>query len=210
MLEGYGLTETTAPIAGNRPGAAKSGTVGTPIPGTTIRVSETGEVYAKGPGICAGYLDKPDHLVDGFLPTGDLGQIDKDGYLTITGRVKDVIVTSYGKNINPGNWENEVARSAPIDAAAMVGDGRPYPAAILILEAEIPWPGQVVTDSRILRECQTAVDVANRGLSAAERVKRFIVIEADLSSFTTPTQKLRKQDLLASSDHLLAELYEGH
>ncbi len=210
VLEGYGLTETTAPIAGNRPGAAKSGTVGTPIPGTTIRVSETGEVYAKGPGICAGYLGQPDHLVDGFLPTGDLGRIDKDGYLTITGRVKDVIVTSYGKNINPGSWENEVARSAPIDTAAMVGNGRPYPTAILIREAEIPWPGIVVTDSRILRECQAAVDAANLGLSAAEQVKRFIVVEADLSSFTTPTQKLRKQDLLASSDHLLTELYEGH
>ncbi len=210
VLEGYGLTETTAPIAGNRPGAAKSGTVGTPIPGTTIWISDTGEIHAKGPGICAGYLDKSDHLVDGFLPTGDLGHIDADGYLTITGRVKDVIVTSYGKNIQPSGWENAVARSAPIDSAAMVGDGLPYPAAILIREAEIPWPGQVVTDSRILRECQTAVDLANCGLSAAEQVKRFIVVEADLSSFTTPTQKLRKQDLVANSDHLLAELYEGH
>ncbi len=121
-----------------------------------------------------------------------------------------MIVTSYGKNINPSSWENEVARSAPIDSAAMVGDGRPYPTAILMREAEIPWPGVVVTDSQILRECQAAVDVANRSLSAAEQVKRFVLVEADFSDFTTPTQKLRKQDLLASSDHLLTELYEGH
>lgn len=207
VVEGYGLTETTAPATGNRPGAIRSGTVGTPMPGTSVRISDAGEVLVKGIGVCAGYLDGHDPLIDGFFPTGDLGVLDADGYLTITGRLKDVIVTSGGKNIQPEPWEAAVSAEAGLSATIMIGDGRTYASAILVQAGETPWPGRLVTDSAALASARQAVDSANRRVSRAEQVKRFVLIEADLTSVLTPTQKLRRAAAVAEAPELVETLY---
>lgn len=208
VVEGYGLTETTAPATGNRPGAIRSGTVGPPMPGTTIRIADDGEVCVRGIGVCAGYVGGEPHLDDeGFFLTGDLGELDDDGYLRITGRTKDIVVTSSGKNINPAPWEAVVQRDLGLQAVLLVGDARPYPTAILVAEGETPFPGVTVDDPNALVAAERAVTRANTDVSRAEQVKRFVLVRADLAGVMTPTQKVRRADTLESAADLIDGLY---
>uniref|UniRef100_UPI003217A22E AMP-dependent synthetase/ligase n=1 Tax=uncultured Arthrobacter sp. TaxID=114050 RepID=UPI003217A22E len=135
VLEGYGLTETTAPCTANTPTRTKVGTVGIPVPGTTIRVAEDGEILVKGIGVFKGYHNNAaanaEAFVDGFFRTGDLGSLDKDGFLTITGRKKDLLVTAGGKNVAPGPLEEKIREHELVLQAVVVGDGRPFVSALI-------------------------------------------------------------------------------
>ena len=140
VLEGYGLTETTAPCTANTPARTKVGTVGIPVPGTTIRVADDGEILVKGIGVFKGYhaneAANAEAFVDGFFRTGDLGSLDEDGFLTITGRKKDLLVTAGGKNVAPGPLEEKIREHQLVGQAVVVGDGRPFVSALINLDAE--------------------------------------------------------------------------
>ena len=140
VLEGYGLTETTAPCTANTPARTKVGTVGIPVPGTTIRVADDGEILVKGIGVFKGYhaneAANAEAFVDGFFRTGDLGSLDEDGFLTITGRKKDLLVTAGGKNVAPGPLEEKIREHQLVGQAVVIGDGRPFVSALVNLDPE--------------------------------------------------------------------------
>ncbi|MCG2620581.1 long-chain fatty acid--CoA ligase [Arthrobacter sp. I2-34] len=211
VLEGYGLTESTAPAAVNPPGANRIGTVGLPLPGTIIKIADDGEVLIKGIGITPGYYHNDEANVEafteGFLRTGDLGTLDEDGYLTITGRKKDLLVTAGGKNVAPGPLEDALREHQLVAQAVVVGEGRPYVAALLGLDPEglagwLAGAGRdpldlqaAATDPAVLDELQHAVDGANRLVSRAEQIRRFSVLHTELSEQSghlTPSLKLKR------------------
>ncbi|WP_405371814.1 MULTISPECIES: AMP-dependent synthetase/ligase [unclassified Microbacterium] len=228
VIEGYGLTETTAPLTGNLPSDIRAGTVGRPLPGSTVRISAEGEVLAKGIGIFDGYRN-PAHnegaFVDGFFRTGDLGRLDDHGRLIIEGRLKDVIVTSTGKTVVPAPWEFAVEAHPLISHAVMVGEGRSYLSAILLLDplalAERGWlpasgPGAVrpgaldeLADDALRSEVQAAVDAANARVAHSEQVRRFALVVADLDDTTiiTPTLKIKRRVVLDRGSAVVEHLY---
>ncbi|MET1036143.1 MAG: AMP-dependent synthetase/ligase [Arthrobacter sp.] len=213
LLEGYGLTETTAPATVNTPGATRVGSVGMPIPGTAVRIADDGEVLIKGAGVFAGYHRHPEATAeafdaDGYFRTGDLGALDPDGFLTISGRKKDLLVTAGGKNVAPGPLEESVRASRLVSQVVVVGEGRPYVAAILTLDAEqlAPWlasrglpampASAAARHPAVLAEIQSLVDGANATVSAAEAIRRFAVLDRDFteeSGHLTPSLKLKRQ-----------------
>ena len=238
VVEGYGLTETTAPIAGNRPRRMRAGSVGTPIPGSTIRISERGEVLVKGVGVTPGYLNPSDDISafdGGFYRTGDVGRLDDDDFLYIQGRLKNILVTANGKNIAPEPWEQAVMTDPIIGHAVMIGEGKPYAAALIILDTDeaISWAQAkglnhlvralidteqagneetVRIDSKeILAHVQRTVDSANRAISRAEQARRFAVVVAKLSEENgtlTPTQKLRRTPFLKQAEAHITTIYD--
>lgn len=237
VIEGYGLTETTAPVAAHRPGGVRPGTVGPPMPGSTIRIADDGEVLVRGIGVFDGYIDAEDDVeafVDGYFRTGDLGTLDESGHLTIRGRRKHLLVTAAGKNVAPEPWETAAARSPLVSQAVLVGEGRPYLTALLLLDADAtrrwahhsghhdlaaglasitPTPeGVVVDDPHLLARVQRAVDRANLDVSRPEQVKAFTLLLADTttdSPLVTPTLKLRRDAFLQAADAHVTRLYAG-
>ncbi len=232
VIEGYGLTETTAPAAGQLPGDIRAGTVGVPIPGTSIRIAEDGEIQVRGVGVSVWYTDPADDATsfteDGWFRTGDLGTIDDRGHLSVVGRLKDTIVTSAGKNIEPGQWEATVGAHPLVAHAVMVGTDRPYAGALLLLERDElrAWaerhdraelvsaldrpassPGDALHDPALDAELQAAVDRANDAISRAEQVRRFRAVVADLAEHTTPSLKLRRAAYLETARPLVDDLY---
>lgn len=230
VIEGYGLTETTAPLTGNLPGRIVSGTVGLPLPGSTVRISPEGEVLARGVGVFAGYRD-PRHdaeaFVDGFFRTGDLGRIDDGGRLILEGRLKDVIVTSNGKTVVPARWEGAVEASPLVQHAVMVGEGKPYLSALLILDpvesaawaASQGWtfaagsPGDLraIDEPRLRAHLQSTVDAANALVARSEQVRRFTLVVADLDDreLVTPTLKIKRREVLHRAADTIDTLYQG-
>ncbi|MDO5495128.1 MAG: AMP-dependent synthetase/ligase [bacterium] len=231
VMEGYGLTETTAPATGNRPGRIRSGTVGEPVPGTTIRISPSGEVLVRGIGVAAGYTDPAltgQAWSEGFLHTGDLGSLDDDGHLTITGRVKEVLVTAGGKTVSPAPWESLVESDPLVAHAVMVGEGRPYLGALLVLDrSELAnWAeregvelGELVTSSSpiaienpaLLERLGQVVASANETVARSEGVRRVRALLAELSEEAgtlTPTLKVRRDALLAKLTSFVDDIYE--
>jgi long-chain acyl-CoA synthetase len=228
VIEGYGLTETTAPLTGNLPGRIASGSVGAPLPGLTVRISDEGEVLARGVGVFGGYRT-PTHdegaFVDGFFRTGDLGRLDEQGRLILEGRIKDVIVTSNGKTIVPTRWESAVEANPLVSHAVMVGEGKPYLSALLVLDPEqaLAWadaegisiPSLAQTDIRAVNDptlrthLQRAVDAANALVARSEQVRRFIVVFADLDDrgLVTPTMKLKRSVVLDRAAVTVEDLY---
>jgi long-chain acyl-CoA synthetase len=228
VLEGYGLTETTAPCTVNTPEATRIGTVGRPVPGTDIRISDSGEVLVRGIGVIRGYRSaapgSPEATAfheDGFFATGDLGSLDADGFLTLTGRTKDIIVTAGGKNVVPGPLEEAVRESELVAHAVVVGEGRPYVAALVALDGD-QLPGwarrhgreltfeEATTDPEVLAEVQRAVDAANETVSRAESIRKFVVLPRELTledGDLTPSLKLRRQSVAASFRDALEGLY---
>ncbi|GAA1945371.1 AMP-dependent synthetase/ligase [Microbacterium aquimaris] len=228
VIEGYGLTETTAPLTGNLPGDIRSGTVGYPLPGSTVRISDQGEILAKGIGIFSGYRD-PEHTAeafeDGFFRTGDLGRLDEDGRVVLEGRLKDVIVTSNGKTVVPQSWESHVETNPLVAHAVMVGEGRSYLSALLVLDrAETgAWAaaqnlrleevsGQSITpiaEPRLIAHLQESVDAANARVSRSESVRRFALVFTDLDDtrLVTPTMKIKRRALLERSGPAVEDLY---
>ena len=228
VIEGYGLTETTAPLTGNLPGRISSGTVGPPLPGLSVRISADGEVLARGIGVFSGYRDPADDegaFVDGYFRTGDLGRLDAEGRLVLEGRLKDVILTSNGKTIVPTVWESAVETHPLVSHAVMVGEGKPYLSALLVLDPDqtlawsaaqgIPLPDAVepgirtVTDPALRAHLQRAVDAANALVSRSEQVRRFTVVLADLDDreLVTPTLKLKRAVVLDRAALAVEDLY---
>lgn len=228
VIEGYGLTETTAPLTGNLPGRIASGTVGAPLPGLTVRISDEGEVLARGIGVFDGYRD-PAHdegaFIDGFFRTGDLGRLDEQGRLILDGRLKDVIVTSNGKTIVPTRWESAVEANPLVSHAVMVGEGKPYLSALLVLDPEeaaawaraqgsripdtSPTDIRTVDDPTLHAHLQRSVDEANALVARSEQVRRFSVVFADLDDrgLVTPTMKLKRSVVLDRAAVAVEDLY---
>ena len=208
VMEGYGMTETATVATVNRPDAFKFGSVGRPLPGVEVRIGDDGEVLVKGPNVFQGYYKNEDGtrdaLEDGWLHTGDLGRLDEDGFLYITGRKKDIIITAGGKNITPANLENHLKESPWISQAIVIGDRRPYLIALITIDAEMaPAFAQqhgleiedVTTSDEMRAEVQKVVDQVNSLVGPVEQIKRFEILPQDLSQETgelTPTLKVKR------------------
>ncbi|GAA1357262.1 AMP-dependent synthetase/ligase [Streptomyces beijiangensis] len=212
VYEGYGMTESAGVIALNHPGASRPGTVGRPIAGCEVRTAADGEVLARGPMIFPGYYANPTASSaaldgDGWLHTGDLGAVDSDGYLTITGRKKDLIITSAGKNLSPAEVESAIERSPYVAHAVMVGDRRPYPVALITVDAEAAAGRQDVREL-----VQEAVEAANATVSRPARIRAFAVLDEDFtiaSGVLTPTLKVRRAKVLERYAKEIEDLYRS-
>lgn len=235
VLEGYGLTETTASATGNRLDDIRPGTVGRPMPGTSVRISEEGEILISGIGVAEGYLeDVDDSWVDGFFRTGDLGSLDSKGRLTVHGLLGTAIVTTWGKKVAPERWEQQVETSPLVVRAVMVGDGRPYLSVLLLLNqaAAVEWAhhhgrpnlashlgritgtaeGVAVTDPALVHRLTKDVERANAGVSRAEQVRKVLPLIADLrpgGDIITPSLKLRRAVFLEAAAGHIEQLYGG-
>jgi long-chain acyl-CoA synthetase len=207
VIEGYGLTETASSATANEPEDCRIGTVGRPVEGTELRLADDGEILIRSDSVFTGYYKEPEATAaalteDGWLYTGDVGEIDPDGFLHITDRKKDLIITAGGKNIAPQNLENALKNSRFVSQAIVVGDRRPYVTALLTLDdAEVADSGR---DPQEL--AQELVDDVNRDRTRVEQIKRFVVLPRDFSQEegeVTPTLKLRRKVI---HDHFAAEI----
>ena len=226
LREGYGMTETSAVASVNTLEEFKPGTAGKPLPGCEIRISEDGEVLMRGPNVFKGYYRNKEAteetLVEGWLHSGDLGELDEDGYLRITGRTKDLIVTSSGKNITPSNIEIQLAQSRWISQAVVYGDRRNYLVALLALDPEelpklaerlgvSPDRAEMAHDERVRQEIQKDVDRANQEFARIEQVKRFAILDRELSQDEgelTPTLKIKRNVVYERHSEAFERLYE--
>ncbi len=219
VLEGYGMTETATASTVSTLEHHRFGSVGRPLPGAEIRIGEDGEVLIRGPHIFQGYYKLQDDsfgaVEDGWLHTGDLGALDEDGYLTITGRKKDIIITAGGKNLTPANLENDLKQSRWISQAVMYGDRRPYPVALITLDPEeivhfarehsLPEdPAALAREPKVRELVQGVLDGVNERYARVEQIKKFAILDHDLSQETgelTPTLKVKR--------NVITERYEG-
>ncbi len=227
VVQGYGLTETAPIVTLNHPLHPSRGAVGKPIAGVEVRIAEDGEILMRGPHIFAGYWDNPqataEALVDGWLLTGDLGTIDEDGYVSITGRKKDIIITAGGKNLTPANLENDLRQSPWVSQAIMHGDRRPYPVALITLDVEyvIPWAKeqglsteleQLAVHPLVQVAVQEAIDRTNSHHAKVSQIKKFVILDHDLSLESgdlTPTLKVKRAVVQQKYAALLDSLYAG-
>jgi long-chain acyl-CoA synthetase len=227
IYEGYGLTETTAAATIIPPLAPRPGTVGQPVPGTAIRIASDGEVLVKGGGVFDSYWNNERAsraaLRDGWLATGDRGRLDEDGYLTITGRKKDILVTSGGKNVAPAVLEDRLRSRPLIDQCVVLGDGRPYVAALITLDPDALQHWLTVRKRPLDRPLdalrrnpdlwavvQQAVDYANDAVSKAEAIRRFQVVDGyftEENGLLTPSMKVKRQEAVAVYADEIEELY---
>lgn len=226
VLEGYGLTETTAPTAVNMPVRSKIGTVGPPFPGASIRIAADGEIEVAGAHVFRGYRNNPQAtaaaLVDGWFRTGDIGTLDEDGYLTITGRKKEIIVTAGGKNVAPALLEDRLRGHPLVSQVVAVGDGQPFIAALVTLDAEMlpGWlashglpPMDVATAARsnaVLAALDRAVERTNEAVSRAESIRKIRVLTTDFTEangYLTPSLKVKRARVLRDFAAEVDELY---
>ncbi len=211
VLEGYGMTETSAVATVNQEDDFKFGSVGKPVPGCEVKIADDGEVVIKGPNIFQGYWENDDAtketLIDEWLQTGDLGSIDEDGFLYITGRKKDIIITAGGKNITPANIENSLKQNQFISEAVVHGDRRPYLTVLITLDPEeiVPWAEEAGLDStdlaslaedpKVREKIQVGVDKTNEKFARVEQVKKFTILPSLLTQETgelTPSLKVKR------------------
>jgi long-chain acyl-CoA synthetase len=200
ILEGYGLSESTSACTSNQPRRYRFGTVGLPLPDLELRLAEDGEVLVRGETVFQGYLGRDDATAevlsaDGWLRTGDIGRLDEDGFLTITDRKKEIIVTAGGKKIAPQNLENALKTSPVVSQALVVGDRRPYIAALVSIDQDEA--GKMATNEDELRALvEKAIAEVNGRLGRAEQIKRFAILSRDFSleaGEVTPTLKLKRR-----------------
>ena len=229
ILEGYGLTETTAPLTVNVPSNFKIGKVGPPLPGVSVRIADDGEIQGKGIDIFAGYWNNEQATKDTFdgewFRTGDIGELDDEGYLTITGRKKEIIVTAGGKNVAPAALEDPIRANPIISQVIVVGEQKPFIAALVTLDPEMlpAWLkncGQDPTQSLaqasvnpvVIAEVQKAVDAANKGVSRAESIRKFQILDTDLtedSGHLTPKLSIKRNVILKDFSDIIEEMYAG-
>jgi long-chain acyl-CoA synthetase len=227
VFEGYGMTETATAATTSTLENHRFGTVGRALPGVEIKIADDGEILVKGPNIFAGYHHQASTsfgaVENGWLHTGDLGSLDEDGYLSITGRKKDIIITAGGKNLTPANIENDLKQCRWISQAIMHGDQRPYPVVMVTLdEEEIPayahehgLPEDIVSlsrDPQIRELIQHEIDRANSKYAQVEQVKKFVILDHDLSQATgelTPTLKVKRNVVNERYKEMFDALYAG-
>ncbi|MBC7723909.1 MAG: long-chain fatty acid--CoA ligase [Burkholderiaceae bacterium] len=229
ILEGYGLTETTAPISINRVSNFKIGKVGPPLPGVSVRIAEDGEIQAKGVNIFPGYWKNDAATAEVFdgdwFRTGDIGEFDEDGYLQITGRKKEIIVTAGGKNVAPAALEDPIRANPIIGQVIVVGDQKPYISALVTLDEEMlpVWlknngedetlsGAAAATNPKVVAEIQRAVDAANATVSRAESIRKFVVLEQDLteaSGYLTPKLSIKRGVILKDFADVIDGMYAG-
>jgi long-chain acyl-CoA synthetase len=228
VYEGYGLTETSPAVAVNLETATRIGTVGRPLPGVTVRVADDGEILVKGPLVFKEYWRNPEATADvldddGWFRSGDLGELDDDGYLTITGRKKEIIVTAAGKNVAPAVLEDRIRAHTLISQALVIGDRQPFIAALVTIDPEaLPrWletqglpAGTTVADLRkdekLRAEIQAAIDDANKAVSHAEAIKEFRILPADFTEETgelTPSLKVKRGVVIKAHQSVIDEIY---
>jgi long-chain acyl-CoA synthetase len=227
VLEGYGLTETTAPISVNTPSLVKIGTVGAPLPGNAVKIADDGEILTRGICVMRGYFNRPDlteeTFADGWLRTGDIGELDDDGFLKITGRKKEIIVTAGGKNVIPALLEDQIRADALVSQCVVVGDQRPFIAALITLDEEaLPgWlerhglpAGTTVAEAaeheKVRAEIQSLIDHANQSVSQAEAIKAFRVVPTDFteaSGHLTPSMKIKRAQVMQDYAPIVEEIY---
>lgn len=203
VFEGYGMTESAGLISLNHPGAVRHGTVGRPLDGCEVRIAGDGEILARGPMVAAGEVAD-----DGWLHTGDLGALDEDGFLTITGRKKDLIITSSGKNLSPAEVQVLIERAPVVSHAVMAGDRRPYPVALITVDPEAV---RGLDDTAVRALVQEAVDRANAQVSRPSRIRAFRILDKDFSvadGVLTPTLKVRRKAVLERYAAEIDTLYE--
>ncbi|ADU48486.1 AMP-dependent synthetase/ligase [Intrasporangium calvum] len=226
ILEGYGLTETTAPVAVNVPDKVKIGTVGPPLPGTSIRIADDGEILVRGVGVFNAYHDNEqatsEAIRDGWFHTGDLGDLDEDGYLRITGRKKEILVTSGGKNVAPAVLEDRLRAHPLVSQCIVVGDQKPFIAAMVTLDPEM-WPlwaashglenvsiEEARSHPKVLEVIQHAVDRANEAVSKAESIRKFVVLSGDFTEangYLTPSLKMKRNIVMKDFATEVEKLY---
>jgi len=228
VLEGYGMTETSTVVTTQTRERYKIGTVGFAIPGSEVRIADDGEVMLKGPNIFQGYYKMQDAswgtVVDGWLHTGDLGSLDEHGFLTITGRKKDIIITAGGKNLTPANIENDLKQNRWISQAVMHGDRRPYPVVLITLDPEeAPALAKelgiedadlatLAEHPKVHERVQGILDEVNRNYAQVEQVKKFTILDHDLSQETgelTPTLKVKRNVVNEKYADRFERLYGG-
>jgi long-chain acyl-CoA synthetase len=226
VLEGYGLTETTAALTANKPGAIKLGTVGRPLGGTAVRVADDGELLFKGGQVFTGYWhnEQATHEAlgdDGWFHTGDIGEVDDDGFVHVTGRKKEILVTAGGKNVAPAGLEDVIRAHHLVSQAMVVGEARPFVAALVTLDPETlsAWRkrhgkkgdlADLTSDPDLLAEIQQAVDAANDTVSRAESIRKFHVLAVDWteeSGHLTPTLKLKRNVVMRDFSESVERLY---
>jgi long-chain acyl-CoA synthetase len=226
VLEGWGMTETTGVGTVGTLDHFKFGTVGQALPGVEIKIAEDGEILCKGPHIFREYWRNPEATAetiteDGWLQTGDVGEIDGEGYLKITGRKKDIIITAGGKNLTPANIENDLKQSRYISQAVMYGDRRPYPVAMITLDPEeiVPWAQKqglpeelaaLAEHHAVIELLQKELDRANSNYARVEQIKKFVILDHDLSIETgelTPSLKVKRNVIYDRYANLFQSLY---
>jgi long-chain acyl-CoA synthetase len=227
ILEGYGLTETTAPISVNTPSLIKIGSVGKPLPGNAVKIADDGEILAKGVCVMRGYYQREDLMADtfsdGWFRTGDIGNLDESGFLWITGRKKEIIVTAGGKNVIPALLEDQIRADALVSQVLVVGDNRPFIGALVTLDQEA-LPGWLqrhgLPESTTLEEAvenpvvkaavQDLITQANTSVSQAEAIKSFRIVASDFteaSGHLTPSMKVKRAQVMKDFETVIEEMY---
>ncbi len=226
-FEGYGMTETSPVLTINAADANRIGTVGQPLPGTTVRIADDGEILVKGPQVFKGYWNNAEATQraltpDGWLQTGDLGSLDEQGYLRITGRKKEILVTAAGKNVAPGPLEDRLREHPLVSQAMVVGEGKPFVAALITIDtgAFNNWArkngkaGQplesLVEDAALRAEVNQAVEAANRTVSRAESIRKFVILPHDFTierNELTPSLKVKRHIVSNHYAQLIEHLY---
>jgi long-chain acyl-CoA synthetase len=225
VLEGWGMTETSTAATVSTPDDFKVGTIGKPFPGCEIKIAEDGEILVKGPNVFQGYYKNEEAtreaIVDGWLHTGDIGEIDEDEFLTITGRKKDIIITAGGKNITPANLENEIKQHPLVSQCVVVGDRKPYLVALVTLDPEdavvyakehgLPEdPAQLALSDQVRKTIEDHVEKINEKFARVEQVKKIAILPHDLSQETgelTPTLKVKRAVVADKHQQEIEQLY---
>jgi long-chain acyl-CoA synthetase len=227
VLEGWGMTETSTAATISSAEDFKVGTIGKPFPGCEVRIAEDGEILVKGPNVFQGYYKNEEAtretIVDGWLHTGDIGEIDEDGFITITGRKKDIIITAGGKNITPANLENEIKQHPLVSQCVVVGDRRPYLVALVTLDPEdsvayakehgLPEdPVELASSEQIRKAIEDHVETINEKFARVEQVKKIAILPQDLSQESgelTPTMKVKRAVVTSTHEPEIEALYAG-
>jgi long-chain acyl-CoA synthetase len=227
VLEGWGMTETSTAATISTPDDFKIGTIGKPFPGCDVRIAEDGEILVKGPNVFQGYYKNEEAtketIVDGWLHTGDIGEVDSDGFISITGRKKDIIITAGGKNITPANLEAEIKQHPLVSQCVVVGDRKPYLVALVTLDPEeavayakehgLPeGPAELASNGDVRAAIEAHLDAVNEKFARVEQVKKIAILPQDLSQEAgelTPTLKVKRAAVVSKHEDEIEKLYAG-